>query len=83
MDHFNMWINYFKFNPSLREHINYSQANIAYTIAAGNRGRGQRLIPFDKFVLNYKDALKTDDERLEEQIRECFGRLAKKDIKNG
>jgi hypothetical protein len=64
-----MWLNYFKFNPSLKEHINYSQANIAYTIAAGNRGRGQRLIPFEKFVLDYKEASKAENEKVEDQLR--------------
>ena len=78
-----MWLNYFKYNPPLREHINYSQANIAYTIAAGNRGKGQKMIPFEKFILDYKESAKTEDEQVEDQVRKIFSGLVKKDVKNG
>tara|TARA_R110002020_G_scaffold125388_4_gene282606 strand:+ start:319 stop:552 length:234 start_codon:yes stop_codon:yes gene_type:complete len=77
-----MWLSYFRFNPALKDHINFSQANIAYTIAAGNRGRGQKLIPLNEFLLDYKAAFKTDNEKMEDQIRSFFIKKVKKE-KNG
>jgi hypothetical protein len=49
------------------------QANVAYTIAAVNKGKGQRQMPFNKFVLDYKEASKTDEEKTIEKIHKFFG----------
>jgi hypothetical protein len=41
-----------------------------------NKGKGQKTIPFKKFVLDYKEAAKTEDEKTIDKINRFFGGLA-------
>lgn len=52
------------------------QANITYTLAAVNRGKSHRQIPFNKFLLDYKEANKTEQEKVQDKIHKFFGGLA-------
>ena len=70
------WIEYFKYSPPLKDHINNAQANICYTLAAINRGRNKKATPFNKFLLDYKEASKTDAEKTIDKINKFFGGLA-------
>tara|TARA_R110002020_G_scaffold35123_4_gene106162 strand:- start:846 stop:1052 length:207 start_codon:yes stop_codon:yes gene_type:complete len=66
-------------NPPLRELLNLSQANIAYTVAATiPRKRGSKLQPFNKFVFDFKRAVMTEREKVAEDLHRFFGGNAKK-----
>lgn len=63
----------------MRELLNLSQANIAYTVAATTpRSRGQKATPFDKFVFDFKRAAMSEQEKTIEDIHRFFGGIAKK-----
>ena len=70
------WLSYFEANPPMRDHLNNCQANICYTIAAVNKGKGQKTIPFNKFRLDYKEAAMSDKDKVNRDIRKFFGGLA-------
>ncbi len=75
----NIWIEFFKVNPPIRELINLSQANIAYTVAAvAPRARGKRATPFNKFTFDFKKAAMTDQEKINADIHRFFGGNVKK-----
>lgn len=71
------WLEYFSMNPPLRELIDYSQANICYTLAAVNKGRGQKTISLDKFLFNFKKKYKENQESVDDKVHKIFGALAK------
>lgn len=63
----------------MRELLNLSQANIAYTIAAtAPRAKGKRATPFDKFVFDFKRAAMSESEKTIEDIHRFFGGIANK-----
>ena len=70
------WLTFFETNPPMREHLNNCQANIAYTIAAVNRGKGQRKSKATDFRLDYKEAIKTKEQKVTDKINKFFGGLA-------
>ena len=72
------WVEFYKANPPMREFINICQANIAYTISCVNRSRGQKIIPLSKFIIDLKELTKTDDEKVEDQLRRFFTGPSKK-----
>lgn len=77
------WIEFYKTNLPLRDHINICTANIAYTIAAANRGKGQKLIKLDKFVLDFNRSVEQSKENVADGLNSFFGGLAKKGLLNG
>jgi hypothetical protein len=75
----NTWIEFYKVNPPIRELINLSQANIAYTVAAvAPRGRGKKATPFNKFIFDFKKASMTSQEKVVEDLKRFFGGNVKK-----
>ena len=67
------WLTFFQTNPPMREHLNNCQANITYTIAAVNRGKGQRKPKVSDFRIDYKEAIKTEQEKTLDKINKFFG----------
>lgn len=63
----------------MRELINLSQANIAYTVAAvAPRARGKKATAFEKFTFDFKKAVMTDQEKINAGIHKFFGGNVKK-----
>lgn len=65
-------LTFWETHPTMYDHINNCTANIAYTIAATNRGKG-RLVPFDKFLIDYKKAMLPDRQKVDMKIRKFLG----------
>ena len=74
---FRDWLEYFTQNPPIREYINYSQANICYTLAAVNKGKGQKSIPLSKFLFDFRKVYKESQEPISDKVDRIFGALAK------
>lgn len=75
-------LTYWETNPRLKDHINNCMANVAYTVAATNRSKGQKLVPFPDFLLDYKKAALPGRKKVDTKIRSIMGGLAKKGIKS-
>jgi hypothetical protein len=59
------WLTYWETHPSVKDMINYSQANTSRTIASVNAKRGSS-IKLKDFLFDFKRAQMTDDEKLQE-----------------
>jgi hypothetical protein len=76
---FRDWLEYFSQSPPLKEYLNYSQANISYTLAAVNKGKGQKSIPLNKFLFDFKKVYEDSKESVSDKVDRVFGAL----VKNG
>jgi hypothetical protein len=62
-------------NPPIRELLNLSQANIAYTVAAvAPRGRGRKGPQFKDFTFDFERAQMSQDEKVVADIQRIFGK---------
>ena len=68
-------LTFWETHPPMYDHINTCTANIAYTIAATNRGKG-RLVPFDKFLIDYKKAQLPSRVGVDTKLRKLLGGAA-------
>lgn len=63
----------------MRELLNLSQANIAYTVSAvAPRQKGRKATPFDNFRFDFKRAMMSDEEKTIKDIHRFFGGNIKK-----
>ena len=72
-----IWLEYFSQSPPLKDYVNYSQANICYTLAAVNKGKGQRSLTLDKFLFNFEKLYRESQESVSDKVDRIFGALAK------
>lgn len=70
------WLSYWETNPSIRDMINYSQANTSRTIAAVNAKRGASPKLKD-FLFDFDRAKMSDREKVANDVRKFFKRTKK------
>tara|TARA_R110002167_G_scaffold259274_1_gene465799 strand:+ start:367 stop:651 length:285 start_codon:yes stop_codon:yes gene_type:complete len=62
------WLLFFKKNPPMREHLNNVGAIISNTVFNSAQGQRKRL-KLEDFKVTYKDADKTEEEILKDNLR--------------
>jgi len=69
------WLSFWELNPPIRKLLNYCQAKICYTITATKpRAKGSRAPEFKDFFFDFEAALMTDQEKVDDKIRQIFGK---------
>jgi hypothetical protein len=78
LEDFETWLKFFEVNPPIRELMNLSQANIAYTVAGvAPRARGKKATPFKEFAFDFKRAGMDDREKVADDVRKFFKNIKK------
>lgn len=70
-----IWLEYFSQSPPIKELLNYSQGNICFTLAAINKGKGQRSLPLSKFLFDFEKAYSERREDVSDKIDRIFGAM--------